>query len=204
MKKTRHLSLSAVFCAALCVIFAGCASGVKRVSADTVTDLSGYWNDTDLSIVAKALINECVDAAAISSFTARTGRNPVIIVGKIENKSDEHIDTMILAQKFEAALVNSGKARFVANALDRAQIRQEREDMQNWASDETIKRLANEIGADFMLIGSVRTIIDSNQKTMTRTYYVHTELVNIESTEKFWIGDNSEIKKVITRSSVRG
>ena len=190
--------------AALGIVLAACASGVKRVSAGTVTDLSGYWNDTDVNIVAKSLINECVSAAAISNFTARTGRNPVVIVGKIENKSDEHIDTMILAQKFEAALVNSGKARFVANAFDRSQIRQEREDMQNWASDETVKRLANEIGADFMLIGSVRTIVDSNQKTMARTYYVHAELVNIESTEKFWIGDNSEIKKVITRSSVRG
>jgi curli biogenesis system outer membrane secretion channel CsgG len=111
---------------------------------------------------------------------------------------------MIIAQKFEAALVNSGKVRSVANAMERSQIRREREDMQNWASDETVKRLAHEVGADFMLIGSVRTIVDSNQKQMTRVYYVHAELVNIESTEKFWIGDNSEIKKVISRPSVRG
>jgi PBP1b-binding outer membrane lipoprotein LpoB len=166
--------------------------------------LSGYWNDTDVSIVSKALVTECMSAAVIAEYTGRNNKKPVIIVGNIQNASDEHIDTMILAQKFEAALVNSGKVRSVANAMDRSQIRQEREDMQNWASDETVKRLAHEVGADFMLIGSVRTIVDSNQKQMTRVYYVHAELVNIESTEKFWIGDNSEIKKVISRPSVRG
>jgi uncharacterized protein (TIGR02722 family) len=186
-------------------LFFGCAStSVKRVSADKVTDLSGYWNDTDVGIVSKSLITECMNSAVIAEYTGRTNRKPVIIVGNIKNASDEHIDTMIIAQKFETALVNSGKVRSVANAMDRSQIRQEREDMQNWASDETVKRLAHEVGADFMLIGSVRTIVDSNQKQMTRAYYVHAELVNIESTEKFWIGDNSEIKKVINRPSVRG
>ena len=41
--------------------FTSCEStgnvNVKRVSADTVTDLSGYWNDTDIRLVAEEIIN---------------------------------------------------------------------------------------------------------------------------------------------------
>jgi uncharacterized protein (TIGR02722 family) len=185
-------------------LLAGCAtSGVKRVSADTVTDLSGYWNDTDVRIVTESLVNECMNSGAISNYVVEHKKKPVIIVGTIKNESDEHIDTVILSDRFKAALLNSGKADFVASGSDREEIRKEREDSQDWASDETVKRLANETGADFMLIGSVRTVVDSISGKMTRVYYVHTELVDIENTKSFWIGDNSDIKKVITRSSTR-
>jgi hypothetical protein len=144
-----------------------------------------------------------MNSAAINNFIAQHRKNPVIIVGTIKNESDEHIPTVILTQKFESALVNSGKASFVANAVDREEILKELEASQDWASDATVKRLANITGADFMLMGSVHTIVDAISGKMTRTYYVHVELVDIESTVKLWIGDNAEIKKVITRPSTR-
>ena len=54
-----------------------------------------------------------------------------------------------------------------------------------------------------MMQGSVKTIVDSNAKTLTRTYYVSTELIDIESHRKIWINENDSIKKVIGKSSVR-
>jgi len=54
-----------------------------------------------------------------------------------------------------------------------------------------------------MLIGAVKTIVDMNSARRTRTYYVTAELIDIESNRKLWIGENSEIKKLITRSKVR-
>ena len=50
------------------VVLAGCRSTkVERVSPDTVMDLSGYWNDTDVRIVADSLIADCVNAPAITA-----------------------------------------------------------------------------------------------------------------------------------------
>lgn len=195
------------FCAAaflLIAALAGCATPkVERIDAETVTDLSGYWNDTDVRLVADTLIKECTNAPAISNYTRTKGKFPVVIVGTFKNQSDEHIDTSILVKKIEAALVNSGKVDFVASAAERGELRQERKEQQDWSSEETAKRLANETGADFMLIGAVKTIVDMNDKKSSRTYYVTAELIDIESNRKLWIGENSEIKKLITKPKVR-
>ena len=202
MKK--KLSLIGLVVMLAFVVLVGCSSTkVDRVSPDTITDLSGYWNDTDVRIVAESLIADCVNAPAITNYIRNNNSLPVVIVGNFRNDSDEHIDTSILTKKFEVALINSGKVDFVASSSERGEIRQEREEQQAWASEETAKRLANETGADFMLIGSVKTMVDQLDNTSTRTYWVYAELIDIESNRKLWLGENSEIKKVITKSKTR-
>jgi len=75
--------------------------------------------------------------------------------------------------------------------------------MQEWSSEDTAKALANESAADFMLIGYVKTIVDSGGGDSVRTYIVNAELVDVERNRKVWVGENSEIKKYITRASSR-
>lgn len=187
------------------VLIAACSSTpeVTRVDSDTQIDLSGYWNDTDVRIVCESLIAESLSSARVARFERDKGRLPVIIVGSFRNQSDEHIDTSILQKRMETAILNSGKADFVASSNERLELRDERTEQQSWSSEETAKALANETGADFMLIGSVKTIVDRAGKMATRTYFVYAELIDIESNRKLWIGENSEIKKVIKRPSAR-
>lgn len=188
------------------VIFLGACSStpeVTRVDSDTQIDLSGYWNDTDVRIVCESLIGDALSSARVARFERNSGRLPVIIVGSFRNQSDEHIDTSILQKRMETAILNSGKAEFVASSSERVELRDERTEQQSWSSEETAKALANETGADYMLIGSVKTIVDRAGKTATRTYFVYAELIDIESNRKVWIGENSEIKKLIKRPSAR-
>lgn len=196
------LTIAAVSAA---LIFSSCASNnVSRVSSETVTDLSGYWNDTDVRLVAGEIIDGCLASPRITQYPSQHGgKLPVVIVGSYRNKSDEHIDTEILTKKLEAALVNSGKVEFVASSAERNELRAERIDQQTNASESTAKSLGNETGADFMLQGSVKTIVDSDGKTMARSYFVTTEMIDIETNKKIWMDDNSSIKKVIKRSSTR-
>ena len=196
------LTIAAVSAA---LIFSSCASNnVSRVSSETVTDLSGYWNDTDVRLVAGEIIDGCLASPRIAQYPSQHGgKLPVVIVGSYRNKSDEHIDTEILTKKLEAALVNSGKVEFVASSAERNELRAERIDQQTNASESTAKSLGNETGADFMLQGSVKTIVDSDGKTMARSYFVTTEMIDIETNKKIWMDDNSSIKKVIKRSPTR-
>lgn len=203
MKKTL-----AIAAAALAVIFAAsCATNaqVTRVDSSTQTDLSGYWNDTDVRIVCESLINECLESPRVAQTAQKKKDLPVFIVGTFRNDSDEHIDTTIISKKMEAAIINSGKADFVASSAERGEIRDERQEQQGFASEETAKALANETGADFMLIGAVKTIVDrsADGKTATRTYYVTAELIDIETNKKIWLGENDAIKKVIKTPSAR-
>lgn len=201
MKKTLILALAAASLA-----FVSCASTtVTRVDAGTQTDLSGYWNDTDVRIVCEKLINGCLESPRVAAIAEKKKDLPVFIVGTFRNDSDEHIDTTIISKKMEAALINSGKADFVANKDERGEIRSERDEQQSFASEETAKALANETGADFMLIGSVKTIVDRSKdgKTATRTYYVSAELIDIETNKKVWVDSDDSIKKVIKTPSAR-
>jgi uncharacterized protein (TIGR02722 family) len=188
----------------LAFLLVGCASTkVKRVAADTVIDLSGYWNDTDVRIVCDSLIKECLDSPRVAARTKELGTVPVFLVGRFRNESDEHIDTTIITDIMESAIFNSGKADFVAGGATRESLREERQDQQSNASEATASKLGNETGADFLLTGSVKTIVDQSGNTRTRTYFVTAELTNIETNARLWLGQNTEIKKVIKTSSTR-
>jgi uncharacterized protein (TIGR02722 family) len=184
-------------CAALALCACSSNPQVKRVDAAARTDLSGYWNDTDVRIVCDSLIKACLESPRVSQEIARKGRLPVFLVGRFRNESDEHIDTLIISDIMETAIFNSGQADFVAGGPVRDELRAERQDQQGNASESTAKALANEAGADFLLTGSVRTIVDRAGNTAARTYFVRAELSNIETNARLWMADNKEIKKVI-------
>ena len=187
----------------LVLILAGCSSSpsVKRVAEEEQIDLSGYWNDTDVRIVCDNLVSDCLNSPVVSKrlteYEVENGSLPVVVVGQFKNTSDEHIDVSVISKRMEAALLNSGKVDFVASSSERDDLRQERIEQQSWASEETAKALANEIGADFMLIGSVKTVVDQIDRKAVRNYFVYAEMIEIETGKKIWIGENSEIKKYI-------
>ncbi|MDR0597928.1 MAG: penicillin-binding protein activator LpoB [Treponema sp.] len=180
-------------------LLASCSSNPKvtRVDAGTQVDLSGLWNDTDVRIVCDSLIRACLDSPRVTQEIARRGGIPTVLVGNFRNESDEHIDTSIISSSMEIAIFNSGKLDFVAGGSARDELRAERQDQQGNASEATAAALGNETGADFLLTGSVKTIIDRAGGTATRTYYVSAELTNVETNARMWMDQNNEIKKII-------
>jgi len=188
--------------AVLCAVFllSSCATTVKRVQAGAQGDLSGYWNAIDVRIVCETLINDCLSNARVDQeIRARGNKKPMVIVGRFRNESDEQIDTAIISSIMETVIFNSGKLDFVAGGGTRDDLRAERQDQQGNSSEETAAALGREIGADFMLTGSVRTIVDREGNKTARTYFVTAELTNIETNARMWLGQNNEITKVIVR-----
>jgi len=186
------------------LLLAGCGGGKKvyRLDPETQTDLSGRWNDTDARLVAQEMITDCVARAWITDFAARAGKVPVVTVGTIRNMSSEHIDTETFTTDFERELINAGKVRFVASRDQRQEIRDERFEQQDFASKETMKQIRNETGADFILLGSIKTIADEAEGTKVMYYQTDLEMIDIETTEKVWIG-TKKIKKEISKSKTK-
>ena len=177
---------------------------VSRVDSFRQTDLSGYWNDTDVRIVCEALIKDCLNSPRVQqTINAMGGRTPTVLVGIFRNESSEHIDTAIISTTMETTIFNSGMMDFVAGGGTREALRAERQDQQSFASEATAASLANETGADFMLFGSVRTIIDRAGNQTIRTYFVSAELTNVETNARMWMGQNSEIKKRVVQPRVK-
>ncbi len=183
----------------LIFFFSSCAGSkrkVTRISTESTTDLSGRWNDTDSRMTAEAMIQDLLSRPWLDEYRTMKGQKPVVIVGQIRNKSSEHISTEAFTKDIERELLNSGKVTFVATSAEREQLREERLDQQHFASMETMKKWANETGADHMLLGSINSIVDSVEGQRVVYYQVNLELINVEQNTKVWIGEK-KIKKLI-------
>jgi len=181
-------------------LFTGCGKKVTRVASDSVTDLSGNWNDTDSRLVAEEMLNTCLTGAWYPE-KSKNGR-PIIVIGQIRNLSHEHINMNTFINDIQRILINSGKVRFVANSEERQQLRREIDDQKGNATDETAKERGQETGADIMLTGTINSIIDQSGGDQIKFYQVDLELIDLQSHEKLWIG-NKKIKKSIEKSALK-
>lgn len=175
---------------------------VTRIGSDTITDLSGRWNDTDSRMVSKKLIAEMLENPWYKTWARDKDRKPVIIVGRIKNETMEHINSGAFVADLEYALINSGKIAFVAGGKDRDDIRRERLNQLSNASEETIKEFGREIGSDFILFGSIISFTDQAGSIKAVTYQIDMSLVDIEENIKVWAGQE-KIKKIIKRSKLK-
>jgi len=198
----RKLALIFVLTALVMTLGCGSSRQVTRMDSETQTDLSGKWNDTDSRLVAEEMIDDCLKRPWLGYFVEANGERPVVTVGTIRNKTSEHIDTETFTKDFERELINSGNVRFVHSKIERDDVRDERMDQRDWASEETVKKLRDEIGADFILLGSIKSITDQVEGKQTIFYQTDFELVNVETGEKVWIG-SKEIKKGISQGSTK-
>ena len=86
--------LTLCLCASLAALM-GCSGGKKvtRIDENSVTDLSGAWNDTDSRLVADEMITDCLNRPWYQTMIQqKNGIVPTVVIGKIRNKSHEHIN----------------------------------------------------------------------------------------------------------------
>jgi len=178
----------------------GCApTRVYRVDEREQIDLSGKWNDTDSQMVSDEMINNCLSSPWQGRFVETMGKLPAVIIGTVYNRTDEHIDSNIFIKDLERAFINTGRVRVVQSQAARDELRAEREDQQEFASPETRKRLREELGADFIIQGTIGKIIDMEKKKRVYFYQVDLELIKIETAEKTWIGQK-KLKKYVEKA----
>jgi uncharacterized protein (TIGR02722 family) len=198
--KARSLFLACMLPALL--LSAGCTStNVSRVDAASVTDLSGRWNDTDSRLVAEEMVKDALARPWLDASAKATGRRPVVVVGTVANRSHEHINVQTFISDLERELTNSQRVTFVANKGERDEIRNERRDQATHALEATQKAPGKELGADYLLRGTISTILDEAEGTKAMFYQVDLELVDLSNNVKTWFGQK-KIKKVIERKRV--
>lgn len=200
MKQATRITLLLLVILAAALLTGCAAKGVTRVSAQSVTDLSGRWNDTDSQQVAQAIVQDAVAQPWLSNFlAANNGKQPTVIVGRIVNKSHEHINVETFIKDIQLALINSQRVAFVSDAAQRSAVRQERADQhRGHTSVETQTSVGAEIGADFLMLGTLNTILDEEGGTRAVWYQVNIELHNMSTNQIVWIGQH-KIKKLIRR-----
>ena len=176
----------------------GCANRkITRVDPNETIDLSGRWNDSDSRLVSEEMIGDLLTSAWIPRYLKANDKRPVVVVGLVENKSHEHINSETFIKDVEKAIIRDGNIRLVVAGEKRHALRKERAEQQDYASPETTKKWGKELGADFILQGTINSIVDSYKKQKVVTYQIDLQLTNIETNEVVWMGDK-KIKKQIS------
>lgn len=187
---------------AMAVTAFGCAGRqVQRIDPDSTIDLSGRWNDADSRMVSDEMIGNCMTSPWLQRHVDTNNKRPAVIVGLVRNKTSEHIAIDTFIGDMERAFINSGQVTVVASAEEREQIREERADQQTYAAEETVKQWGRELGADYMLSGTISSIADEEGGEKVVFYQTDLTLIDLQNNTKVWLGQK-KIKKYIGRNRV--
>lgn len=188
--------LCVVVCCGLMVAAAGCASKSVYVPAGETTQMGAELSDTDIRDMAQAMYNSLQSRLV----TIRGADAPVAVVALLEvrNKTSEHIDTDMVADKLQIELLRAGTMRFV----DRTRIMDMSAEFDlaesGFIDPAKAKSAGKALGADYFLYGEVGSIKKTEGRTKLNYYRLSMKLTDIETNEVLWAED-FETKKMYTK-----
>ena len=148
-KKIIFWTISAVL-----VLLAGCSSSTRDISPDEKMHYDASYDFTDKKAIVDAMVNSLLNR---SPLAARHDR-PIVIVYNVANRTSEHIGTDGITDDIRQKILESGKAQFV-NKEQRDNI--EKELAYQYGGNvaaETRTARARQIGAEYMISGTLRSI----------------------------------------------
>ena len=187
---------------ALIAITTGCA-GPRAFTKGTYEDpktlalLDDRFNENDMQLIAKKVVNSILE----SFLTTKDGKQPAIMLGKMRNRTTEHIDMVALSDKIKTALIQSGKVRFV-DVNNRKDIASEYDYQQSGYVDQAqAKAPGKQTGSDLMLTGTLSANVQEVGKGKLVYYKATFQLTDLITSEIIWT-DEKEIRKAYKKRSI--
>ena len=159
--------------------------------------LTDKWSESDMQNAVKALVASATAHPAIKG--AKTP--PIVIVTRLQNKTDEHIDTQSISDMIQVELMKTGSVTFVDKEA-REDIAEEYEYQDSGTvSRETKKGKGKQIGADFVMNGRLDSIVQEAGKDKTVYYKVTLNMTNLSTGLKVWT-DQKQMRKTFKKRRV--
>lgn len=184
--------------AAIAVSVVGCATRVSRVDSNEEIALSDRWNAKDSQLVAEEMVTDMLSFPWARDFEQKNEGRPTIIIQRIANKSHEHIAIETFVNDIKRSIIRSGRADFVAGGDERRAIRSERQDQELNAA--TAKEQGQELASDFVISGSINSIVDQVGGNRVTFYQVDMKLIDMANNREVWNGQK-KIQKLQEKSS---
>lgn len=159
--------------------------------------LDDKFNEADMQQMADTVIRAMVACGYVSNAP----KPPVVIVERVQNRTEEHIDTVSMTDKIRTALIKSGKVRFV-NKQERGTLDEEYDYNAGGNVDgPTQKKRGKQIGADYIMSGAIATNVQQvgNDKFI---YYKLTMNMTSMDTSTIDCTEEREIRKKFRKRSV--
>ncbi|HEY5674972.1 MAG TPA: penicillin-binding protein activator LpoB [Malonomonas sp.] len=198
--KIRQKFLGAVLIIAFLLPLAGCGVMTREIDPNekVIYDEGYHFSDK------KAIVGYMTKSLLSKHPLVRSTDRPVLIVYGIANRTSEHISTSAITDDIRQALLESGRVRFI-NETQRDNI--ERESSYQYGgnvSAETRIAKARQVGASYMLTGTLRSMEKKEPRQMRLTkrtlmyYSLNLELTDIQSGLIEW-ADSTEVIRESTK-----
>jgi len=173
---------------------------VKRTDPAAPTDIDYRFNDEDARQIFQAMSQDMLSRPWVDNWRRENnGQDPIVVLGNVRNDTQDYINTTLFTNQIKDEMINSGKIVVKGEKEIRQEIRDERLDTK-YNDPATLKAVAKELNADFMLVGSISDVKQrsGDGRTIVNYYQAHMELINVETARIVW-SDTKEIKKVARR-----
>jgi uncharacterized protein (TIGR02722 family) len=182
------------------IIFAGC--GPKAFTKGGYDDpnkvilLDDKFNENDMQLISNQLVESLEKYPAFEKL----GKKPVVMVGKVRNRTSEHIDVKSLTDKIRTALIKSGKFRF-ADKEARDELAEEYEYQAGKYVDKSTAKAPKQTGVEFLITGDIASNVQEVGNDKVVYYKVTLNLTNLVTNIIEW-SDDREVRKRYRKQSV--
>ena len=185
-----YAGYSLLFVMLLTLPFQACSKRVQYGDPTATETLTIDFGSTDLQMIAEKMVG-----SLLASPVVRQGHQPVILVSRVLNKTDEHIDTKAITDKIRTALVNSGAVRFVADDVREEVMEELRyQTGSGFVDPETRRRIGKIVGAGYLLMGEITSIRKKAGRKTDLYFKINLNLVELETGLIRW-AEEKEIRK---------
>jgi uncharacterized protein (TIGR02722 family) len=125
----------------------------------------------------------------------------VVIVSKVQNRTEEHIDTVSMTDKIRTALIKTGKVKFV-NKEARGELDEEYAYNEGANVDPVkAKKRGKQIGADYIMSGALATNVQQVGNDKFIYYKLTMNMTNLD-TSTIDCTEERELRKKYRKRSV--
>lgn len=165
---------------------------------NTIEMLSDQFNENDLQLIAKKMVNSL---ASSPRFAQPAQQLPVVLVGRMKNKTSEHIDMNSLADKIQTGLAQTGKFALLDKAA-REDLAEEYEYQQSgYVDPNAAKAPGQQASADYLMTGEISSIIQQVGRDKLVYYKMTVKLNNVRTGIVEWT-DEKEIRKKFEKKHI--
>lgn len=160
-------------------------------------NMNDLWSETDMQKVVADLVKGMVSHNSI----ANARKPPIVMVTKLQNKTNEHIDGQNIMDMVRVELSRGGRVAFIDKEA-REDIAEEYNYQNSGMVSETTKKgPGGQIGADYVINGRIESNVQEVGKNKSVYYKVTLNLTNLRTSVIEW-SDYKQIRKTYKKRSV--
>ncbi len=153
MKRFFESAMPVVLVVSLAVWTSGCAAfraSTQEVDVTQTKHMDASLDYSDMRNITESLVNDIVG----SPFLQKESKPPIMMIAGVQNRTESYVDTKSLTDRMRTLLFQTGKMQFVNEARREDLLKEQGYQAAN-ATPETQVAIGNQLGAKFMISGSL-------------------------------------------------